>query len=331
MSLRPGNTGSNHFEDHKEVLTAALKQIPAAFRRRILVRVDGAGASHNLVRHLLALSSPRRSMLFTCGWTILDADEQAIAALPASAWDTGLSRAAAGKDEHADHAPDEQGGELRDGLRWIARRVKLWPGAPEEPDRIREENRLEVLDHLHKHSGRRDGRQRARQPPPPVHRRDAAGTTPRLRDQRRPHRESDGPEEPLLHENMAGQRSFWVITPTNIAADLTAWARLLALRLPRPGRPPRRRPGHAPLPDLAPPARLVRHARKRILKISPDWPWNDAFLTCWQGQAYANSRHPADQHQLPRRQERRAIPARSEPVREPDTGELRLPTREKAW
>jgi hypothetical protein len=29
------------------------------------------------------------------------------------------------------------------------------------------------------------------------------------------------------------------------------------------------------------PARLVRHARKRILKISPDWPGNDAFITCW--------------------------------------------------
>ena len=30
------------------------------------------------------------------------------------------------------------------------------------------------------------------------------------------------------------------------------------------------------------PARLVRHARQRILRISPDWPWKDAFLTCWQ-------------------------------------------------
>jgi hypothetical protein len=30
------------------------------------------------------------------------------------------------------------------------------------------------------------------------------------------------------------------------------------------------------------PARLARHARERILKISPDWPWKDAFLTCWQ-------------------------------------------------
>jgi hypothetical protein len=30
------------------------------------------------------------------------------------------------------------------------------------------------------------------------------------------------------------------------------------------------------------PARLARHARDRTLKISPDWPWTDAFVTCWQ-------------------------------------------------
>ena len=30
------------------------------------------------------------------------------------------------------------------------------------------------------------------------------------------------------------------------------------------------------------PARLARHARQRTLAISPDWPWAEAFLTCWQ-------------------------------------------------
>jgi len=64
---RPGNAGSNTFTDHKEVLTAAIRQIPARFRRKILVRVDGVGASHELVRHLLSPSSARRSVLFTCG------------------------------------------------------------------------------------------------------------------------------------------------------------------------------------------------------------------------------------------------------------------------
>jgi hypothetical protein len=78
MLLRPGNAGSNTFTDHKEVLAAALRQIPARFRKKILIRVDGAGASHELVDHLLSLSSARRAVLFTCGWMITAADEDAI-------------------------------------------------------------------------------------------------------------------------------------------------------------------------------------------------------------------------------------------------------------
>jgi hypothetical protein len=71
----------------------------------------------------------------------------------------------------------------------------------------------------------------------------------------------------------------WVLA-ANIAADLAAWTRLL---------------GHRDDPDLRDadpdtlryriwhlPARLARHARDRTLKISPDWPWTEAFLTCWQ-------------------------------------------------
>src|SRR5690348_7416381 len=65
MLLRPGSAGSNTFTDHKEVLAAALRQAPARFRRTIMVRVDGAGASHDLIGHLLSLSSPRRMLLFT--------------------------------------------------------------------------------------------------------------------------------------------------------------------------------------------------------------------------------------------------------------------------
>jgi hypothetical protein len=59
------------------------------------------------------------------------------------------------------------------------------------------------------------------------------------------------------------------------------WLAVAGKTLRRP-RTPRRRPGHPPLPDLAPPARLARHARQRTLAISPDWPWAQAFLTCWQ-------------------------------------------------
>jgi hypothetical protein len=67
MLLRPGNAGSNTFTDHREVLAAAFRQVPARLRRKILVRVDGAGASHELIEHLLSLSTARRTVLFTCG------------------------------------------------------------------------------------------------------------------------------------------------------------------------------------------------------------------------------------------------------------------------
>ena len=92
MLLRPGNAGSNTFTDHKDVLTAAIRQVPAQFRNKILVRVDGAGASHELVKHLLSMSTPRRSMLFTCGWMITAADEDAIRQVPAAAWQPGISQ-----------------------------------------------------------------------------------------------------------------------------------------------------------------------------------------------------------------------------------------------
>ncbi len=71
----------------------------------------------------------------------------------------------------------------------------------------------------------------------------------------------------------------WVLA-ANIAADLTAWTRLLDLC------------DDAELRDAAPdtlryriwhiPARLARHARQRVLAISRDWPWKDAVLACWQ-------------------------------------------------
>jgi hypothetical protein len=92
MLLRPGNAGSNTFADHLAVLTAALRQSPARMRSRLLVRVDGAGASHDLIDHLLSLCTRRRAVLFTSGWAITEVDEQAIGLLPASAWQAAVDQ-----------------------------------------------------------------------------------------------------------------------------------------------------------------------------------------------------------------------------------------------
>src|SRR5439155_6427016 len=132
-----------------------------------------------------------------------------------------------------------------------------------------------VLHHLHEHPGFRH-RRRPGQPPSAVHRRGP----PRARrrgDRRRPHRQGHGLRG--LPSKSWQVNCGWVIA-ANIAADLTAWTRLLGFcddRELREADPDtlRYRVWHIP-------ARLAHHARQRILKISPGWPWTEAFLTCWQ-------------------------------------------------
>jgi hypothetical protein len=278
MLLRPGNAGSNTFADHKEVLAAALRQVPARFRRKILVRVDGAGASHELIKHLLSLSSARRKVLFTCGWMITAADEDAIRQVPAGAWKPGAGQdGAIEEDKDVAEVTDlmSRAGNWPDGLRWIARRVR--------PSRRHMRN---LTDYEKKTGWKYSitctnipgtgiiGAPGSHQPQyiDTVHREHAAVETAGVRT-----------AKAMGLRNLPSKswqvNTGWVIA-ANIAADLTAWTRLLGL---------------CDDPDLREadpdtlryriwhlPARLARHARQRILKISPDWPWKQAFLTCWQ-------------------------------------------------
>jgi hypothetical protein len=278
MLLRPGNAGSNTFADHRDVLAAALKRVPARFRRRILVRVDGAGASHDLIRQLLAMSSPRKTVLFTCGWMITAADEAAIMRLPAGAWKPGIAQ-----DEDIEEDKDtaeithlmSRAGNWPDGLRWIARRVR--------PSRRQMRN----LTAYEKKTGWRYSITCTNIPDsgiPGV----AGSHHPQYIDV--VHREhavvetgGAGTAKTMGLRNLPSKtwqvNCSWILA-ANIAADLAAWTRLLGLH------------DQEELRDAEPatlryriwhiPARLARHARQRVLKISPDWPWADAFLTCWQ-------------------------------------------------
>jgi hypothetical protein len=278
MLLRPGNAGSNTFTDHKEVLAAAIRQVPARFRAKIIVRVDGAGASHELIRHLLSLSSPRRILLFTCGWMITAADEDAIRQVPAGAWKPGISQdGAVEEDKDVAEITDlmSRAGNWPGGLRWIARRVK--------PSRRHMRN----LTDYEKNTGWKysitctnipgsgiGGVPGSHHPQyiDTVHREHAAVETAGVRT-----------AKAMGLRNLPSKtwqvNRGWVIA-ANIAADLAAWTRLLGchddpdLRAADPDTL-RYRIWHLP-------ARLARHARQRTLKISPDWPWKEAFLSCWQ-------------------------------------------------
>jgi hypothetical protein len=274
MLLRPGNAGSSTFTDHREVLAAALRQVPSRFRRKILVRVDGAGASHELVNHLLSLSSARRAVLFTCGWMITAADEAAIAQVPADAWKPGTCQdGTAGQDKDVAEITHlmTRAGNWPDGLRWIARRVK--------PSRRHMRN----LTDYEKKTGWKYSITCTNVPDAGI-----AGVPgshhPQYIDVL--HREHAVVETSGVRTAKAmGLRNLpsktWQVNAGwVIAADLAAWTRLLGccdddeLRDADPDTL-RYRIWHIP-------ARLAVHARQRILKISPNWPWKDAFLACWQ-------------------------------------------------
>jgi hypothetical protein len=278
MLLRPGNAGSNTFTDHKEVLAAAIRQVPARSRAKIIVRVDGAGASHELIKHLLSLSSPRRILLFTCGWMITAADEDAIRQVPAGAWQPGISQDGAIEDDkdvaEITHLMS-RAGNWPDELRWIARRVK--------PSR----RHIRNLTDYEKKTGWKYSITCTNTPGSGI------GGVPGSHHPQyidAVHREHAVVETGGVRTAKAmGLRNLpsktwqvnrgWVIA-ANIAADLTAWSRLLGFH------------DCGDLKDAEPdtlryriwhlPARLVHHARQRVLKISQGWPWKDEFLLCWQ-------------------------------------------------
>jgi len=92
MKLRPGNAGSNTASDHVSVLSAAIAQVPPSHRRRILVRLDGAGTSHDFVNHMMSPEIPDGELLFTSGWAITETDEDDIRRIPESAWMPGVDQ-----------------------------------------------------------------------------------------------------------------------------------------------------------------------------------------------------------------------------------------------
>jgi Transposase DDE domain group 1 len=85
--LRTGKAGSNTVADHTEVLDAAIAQVPARYRRNLLVTLDGAGFSHGLIDHITALNArPGHRVHYSAGWDLGDRERTAIARVPARAW-----------------------------------------------------------------------------------------------------------------------------------------------------------------------------------------------------------------------------------------------------
>ncbi|MEJ8632111.1 hypothetical protein [Streptomyces sp. MS2.AVA.5] len=128
MLLRTGSAGSNTATDHITVLDQALAQIPGSSSAKILIRLDGAGATHDLHEHMEKLTTTRRRVRFTTGWTITPVDEAAIAELPEHAWECSLKQDGDLHDDDHSGVAELTGLNRREGwlkgMRLIVRRVR---------------------------------------------------------------------------------------------------------------------------------------------------------------------------------------------------------------
>jgi hypothetical protein len=254
--LRPGNAGSNTAADHIELVDLALAQLPRAARTQpLLLRADTGGATHALVDHLR-----ERGVRFSIS---LPADERvraAVLAVPANAWTPAVDadgQPRAGAEVAELCALDLSGWPA--GTRAICRREDPHPGA-----------QLSFTDA----DGHRFQVFITDQPDPDVaalelrHRRRA-----RVEDRIRGAKASGLRNLPF---DRWRRNAVW-LELVLMACDLTCWAQTLLLsgelRVAEP-KTLRYRLWHVA-------ARVVRHARRVIVRLQRTWPWVTALAAAF--------------------------------------------------
>jgi Transposase DDE domain group 1 len=80
VMLRPGNAGSNTAADHIAAAKLALAQLPKGARRRVLIRSDSGGGTHEFLNWL---TRPGRRLAYSVGFNITDDIAAAILAISA--------------------------------------------------------------------------------------------------------------------------------------------------------------------------------------------------------------------------------------------------------
>jgi hypothetical protein len=83
LVLRPGSAGPDTAADHIEIARLALAQLPRGLRRRVLVRADSGGGTHEFLTWLTAKS---RRLHYSVGMVITEETRAAILQVPADGW-----------------------------------------------------------------------------------------------------------------------------------------------------------------------------------------------------------------------------------------------------
>lgn len=269
---RAGNAGSNTAADHIAIIDAAIAAIPAKWRRKLLVTIDGAGSSHAVVEHLEKLNArPGMSVGYSVGFDLDERVRVAIGQMPDAGWQAALDATGAARD-------DAQVAELTGLLRHSTGGDRLvgWPAGMRilvRREEIEHGTQLSLFEQL---AGYRYQ----------VLATSTAGGQPqRLEARHRVHARVEGFIRTGKDTGLARwpSHSFAIntawVTAVAIAIDLLCWMRLLLLDGPLAKAEPatlRYRLLHAA-------ARLIKRSRYLILRIPQTWPWAQEFADALNG------------------------------------------------
>lgn len=260
--LRAGNAGTNTAVDHIAVCRQAFAQLPGhrpGVRpgRRVLVRTDGAGATHAFVNFLHT-----QRVGYSIGFGLPDTAPELPTLIPSAMWEPALNGDRDGDGEIREGAWVAELTGLLDltgwppGIRVIARKERPHPGA---------QLRITDIDGL---------RVTAFATNTP-----AGGRYGQLADLELRHRRRARCEDRIRIAKDTGlralplhdfaQNQIWVAVVA-LAADLTAWMAMLALT----GTQARRwEPKRLRLRLFTVPATLAHHSRRRRVHYADKHPW----------------------------------------------------------
>ena len=254
--LRPGNAGANTAADHVTVLELALAQLPqGALNPGTLVRCDSAGATHAFLEAVVA-----KGLSFSVGCDLSGRVRAACLAVPEEAWlpaldSEGCERAGAWVAELPVGLASWPA-----GTRALCRRERPHPGAQLSFSDAGG-HRFQVM--LTNQKGSRLARLEQ------VHRQRAA-----IEDSIRCGKASGMRNLPFRAYAM---NAAW-LELVLIGVDLLAWTRRLLLGGTRLASCEPKRLRYRLLHVAG---RIVRHARRACLRLSPSWPWAEVLAAAF--------------------------------------------------
>jgi len=295
--LRPGSAGSNTAADHLAMTDAAIAALPPAFRRRLMITVDGAGASHDLVKHLDKLAArPGYQVIYSIGWALGGREKAALRLVPEQTWQIAIDSRGEVRERRADRAcPDtccahrecwieeahvtELTSLLREGPH--GDQLKAWPTSMRVFARRERPHPGAQLTLFEAEDGWRYSLWVTNRPAA------TRGWLGQCAYIDAAHRVQARVEDAIRTGKDTGLGHFpshdykvnaaW-LTAAMTGQILLAWLKLLALD----GDLARAEPKTLRYRVLHAAARLVRGGRKRCLKIQATWPWAEAITAAWQ-------------------------------------------------